>query len=93
MFYQYLHTLAQQFDPVSAKSKTPKQLWDQYSQGIPTPIDGRKLPTIVRRALDNELEPYVIVQMLMESAYLKNLVQLQGPEQAQEFARLMVENA
>lgn len=78
---------------LTAIARTPQQLWQQYSQGIPAPIEGQQLTAIARSALQDNLEPEVITQMLLEAPYLKDLQQRQGLERAQEFARLAVRKA
>lgn len=73
--------------------QTPQKLWQHYSQGITTPIVGSQLTAIARRALQDNLDPEAIQQMLLEAPYLQDLQQRQGPERAKEFARLAVRNA
>jgi len=73
--------------------QTPQQLWERYSQGIPTPIEGKQFTAIARRALQDNTETRVIQQMLLEAPYLKGLQERQGLERAQEFARLAIRNA
>jgi len=73
--------------------QSPQQLWQRYSQGLPTPIEGKQLTAIARRALQDNIETAVIQQMLLEAPYLKGLQERQGLEKAQEFARLAVRNA
>lgn len=73
--------------------QTPQQLWERYSQVVPTPIEGKQLTAIARRALQDGIETEVIHQMLLEAPYLKGLQERQGLEKAQEFARLAIRNA
>lgn len=77
----------------SDPQQTPSQLWQHYSKDIPAPIAGRKLTAIACRALQDDLHPKMITQMLLQAPHLEELQQRQGPKQAQEFARLIVRNA
>lgn len=76
-----------------ASARTPQQLWQQYSEGISMPIQGKQLTAIAHRALQDNLAPEAITQMLLEAPYLKGLQQRQGPERAQELAGLAIRNA
>lgn len=70
-----------------------QQLWQQYSQNVPTPVLGQQLTVIAYHALQDNLATEPIIQMLLEAPYLKELQQRQGSEKAQEYARLVVRSA